>query len=186
MSQTQTHAEWNKGEWKKLGDKITSLWDDFTGKSISDDNIAFQQKENDLTRLREDTAYQRKVDDLKKAGLNPALALGGGANAVSMSAPQRTDPPKSAIMMGALNMMNAKEAIMTQRLSRKVQKHDLSILQKEGRTSFDQRGMLEKNVKGVLSILKEGLGPWHKILESIDQRLKREGGFFTPPWKRKK
>lgn len=49
-----------------------------------------QQKENALMRAREDTAFQRQVEDLKAAGLSP-LAVSGGASsqgATVGSAPQ--------------------------------------------------------------------------------------------------
>lgn len=70
-------------------------------KKIADQNLAFQQENLEYQKAlqqqifnREDTAYQRKVNDLVAAGLNPALAssgAGSGAGSiVSTSAPQNT------------------------------------------------------------------------------------------------
>lgn len=68
-------------------------------KEIADNNLAFQQENLEYQKAlqqqifnREDTAYQRKVNDLISAGLNPALAASGAGSGagsiVSTSAPQ--------------------------------------------------------------------------------------------------
>lgn len=60
-------------------------------KSIAEKNLALQQDtfaaqmaENELTRQREDSAYQRQIADLKAAGFSPLMAS-NGAGAASMS-----------------------------------------------------------------------------------------------------
>lgn len=68
------------------------------GKKENDDNLKFQKENLDYQKTlqqqvfeREDTAHQREVDDLRKAGLNPLLSTGSGAQAgsvVSTEAPQ--------------------------------------------------------------------------------------------------
>lgn len=45
--------------------------------------FAYQQRENDIARQREDTLYQRSVADMQKAGINPLVGVGGSAGAFS-------------------------------------------------------------------------------------------------------
>lgn len=63
------------------------FWDDYTGRGIAEKNLKLQKAQfdyqkqlNDLQMMREDTAYQRKVNDITSAGFNPILATGGSGS----------------------------------------------------------------------------------------------------------
>ena len=58
-----------------------------TNRQIASENIAYQQQENEIARQREDTAYSRSAEDMKRAGLSKTLAAGNPASSNLMNAP---------------------------------------------------------------------------------------------------
>lgn len=76
-----------------LASGIGSLVTGFQANKIATDNLKYQKDYNQQIMNREDTSYQRLVQDLSAAGLNPALAVSkssGASSGGSTSAPQNT------------------------------------------------------------------------------------------------
>lgn len=57
-------------------------------REANNQNIAFQRQENEITRMREDNAVQRRALDLQNAGLSKTLSAGSPASAQPLTAPQ--------------------------------------------------------------------------------------------------
>lgn len=76
---------------------------------IASQNIAFQEKENEITRQREDNAVQRAAADMQAAGLSKTLAAGNPASASALTAPQNNYQHQSALgkAVEKMNLVNS-------------------------------------------------------------------------------
>lgn len=80
--------------------------------ALQKDNLAYQKDLQNTIFQREDNAVQRRVADLKAAGLSPTLAAGSSAGAgsvVSTSAPQKKSNLESYLALASVATSLAKQ-----------------------------------------------------------------------------
>lgn len=79
---------------------------------LQKENLAYQKDLQKIIFAREDNAVQRRVSDLRKAGLSPTLAAGSAAGAgsvISTSAPQRLSDLQGYLALAQVGTMLANQ-----------------------------------------------------------------------------
>ena len=79
---------------------------------LQKENLAYQKDLQKIMFSREDNAVQRRVDDLRKAGLSPTLAAGSAAGSgpvISTSAPQRLSDLQGYMALAQVGTMLANQ-----------------------------------------------------------------------------
>ncbi len=79
---------------------------------LQKENLAYQKDLQKIMFAREDNAVQRRVSDLRKAGLSPTLAAGSAAGAgsvISTSAPQRLSDLQGYLALAQVGTMLANQ-----------------------------------------------------------------------------
>lgn len=101
------------------GASLIGSYMDYKGqKEANTQNMAFAsseaQKNRDFQQYNADTPYQRQVEDLSKAGLNPALGIAGGGGASSVPSGSQAQTKVSNTMSSAKEASRAMTEQMRQ------------------------------------------------------------------------
>lgn len=73
-----------------LAETASNIW----AAKTNADSLAWQKKQYKISQEREDTAVQRRMEDLRAAGLSPTLAAGSAASASMPPTPMKVDGVK--------------------------------------------------------------------------------------------
>lgn len=89
-----------------------SIYEGSRNYNLSKEQLEWQKAAQRRTWRREDSAVQRRVSDLRKAGLSPTLAAGSAAQT---SSPIPVNAPQSNITASAMDKVTATMALLKQK-----------------------------------------------------------------------
>lgn len=167
----------NVARW--VGTNIAEGWDHLTGKKqygLGRDVFEYQKDAQETTWQREDTEIQRRVADLRAAGLSPTLAAGQGA---STSAPVKPQTPEAgqgsfgAMLQAAQVGAEIRDRIAHIGYTKAQEKYVEAQTQRQKIENKHLGDQFTANIESTLvsTAINQALGP-HRI---DSQRLSNEG-----------
>lgn len=123
-------------------------------KDTNEANIKLGREQMAFQERMSNTAYQRAMDDMSEAGLNPILAYQqGGASSPGGAMPQIQNPMRSAVDAG-LGIMNTASNVMTQSTQRDKMDAEVKVLGEQAGLTNQQIHMVQNQMHNVRAELK--------------------------------
>lgn len=142
-------------------------------------NTEYVKEQNQITRDREDTAVQRRIDDLRKAGLSPTLAAGSAAqagNVVKPEAPQVKVSPAQAAAQ-ALSLMQMKADISKTNAEALVKQTEAEYVKSTMQPRISQEFSQAEYEKLRIEATRLGI-----TNQEIQNEIKRQEAFHAPEY----
>lgn len=116
---------------KQIEGVLNSVINSVTGAGLTGQQIA----QNEYTAGREDSQYQRLVEDLRKAGLNPAMLFGHGAQPASSAS---ASPSSNGASFSNMLELAALEA-QIKNLNSQANLNDAAAVEKRSNTALNEQ-----------------------------------------------
>lgn len=154
---------------------------------FSQDQFQYMKEQNNLTRSREDTAVQRRMEDLKAAGLHPTLAAGGsGAASQPVHTAGTGAGGGSVVSSAALDMDVSRTAAQFSKLGAEVDllRAEADLKRKEAQSyGEDPHDVREAQIKSMAAkvendqnrlTLEKAIQDFYETKTKEEQRLARQ------------
>lgn len=179
----------------KLEDMVPGIGDAKAAEKQNAANIAAAQKQMDFQERMSNSAYQRSMADMKKAGLNPMLAMSqGGASTPSGALPTINSETKSKLGEFAMNSALGIKGLQTaQQQANTAQQQaeaniDLSKVSAAKQVAETQRTQLETAIKKKElpaaqlqhDLTKKGSSVIKQMLDAVGNSAKSAKELFSP------
>lgn len=138
-----------------VGSMLGGLGSAYIGKESQKDtnkaNIALGREQMDFQERMSNTAYQRAMDDMSEAGLNPILAYQqGGASSPGGAMPQIQSPVIAGLNVGA-SVMNSASNVATQASQRDKLRQEVDNLGEQLNLTVEQRWKTYQEIDKVMA-----------------------------------
>lgn len=171
LKQASINSKQSSNVFTKIGDWIGGLWNDFTGKTNNQMNLDFQRENLDYQKAiqqqifeREDSAYQRTVNDMRAAGLNPVSMQGTNGSGEAVST-ESMDSQKTSDVQALSEIINVLNQVSNTRNNASLSQAQSNLIEAQAQ---NQR---IKNIweSDILSSTLEGIG-----LENVGKKFLNE------------
>lgn len=117
-------------------------------------NAAMSQKQMEFQERMSNTSYQRAVEDMRKAGLNPALAYQNGGASTPTGAAAKLENPAMNLKTSAAEAVQAYQEVKNQQASREKTQAETELTEQQ---AYQMRIESEARLRDLMASAKQKL-----------------------------